>query len=107
MQDRSVPNWEIVWISVRKMHIGSVISMISRCMNMISEEKKMIFTHNPFSMPQGGLEALETMNPEEYSGIPVRYRLQRCGTFLRSSQKPRYEDHGKGIRNCRVYRREI
>ena len=30
-----------------------------------SEEKKMIFTHNPFSMPQGGLEALETMNPED------------------------------------------
>ncbi len=29
------------------------------------ETKKMIFTHNPFSMPQGGLEALETKNPEE------------------------------------------
>jgi len=27
------------------------------------EEKKIIFTHNPFSMPQGGLEALNTMNP--------------------------------------------
>lgn len=27
------------------------------------EEKKTIFTHNPFSMPQGGLEALNTMNP--------------------------------------------
>ena len=29
------------------------------------EEKKMDFTHNPFSMPQGGLEALNTMNPED------------------------------------------
>ena len=29
------------------------------------EEKKMIFTHNPFSMPQGGLEALNTKKPEE------------------------------------------
>lgn len=29
------------------------------------EEKKMIFTHNPFSMPQGGLEALQTKAPEE------------------------------------------
>ena len=29
------------------------------------EEKKMIFTHNPFSMPQGGLEVLNTKNPEE------------------------------------------
>ncbi len=29
------------------------------------EAKKIIFTHNPFSMPQGGLEALETMKPED------------------------------------------
>ena len=29
------------------------------------ETKKMEFTHNPYSMPQGGLEALETMDPEE------------------------------------------
>ena len=29
------------------------------------DEKKMDFTHNPFSMPQGGLEALNTMNPED------------------------------------------
>lgn len=27
------------------------------------EEKKIIFTHNPFSMPQGGLEALENKDP--------------------------------------------
>lgn len=27
------------------------------------EEKKIGFTHNPFSMPQGGLEALNTKNP--------------------------------------------
>lgn len=27
------------------------------------EEKKMIFTHNPFSMPQGGLKALEEKDP--------------------------------------------
>ena len=27
------------------------------------ETKKIGFTHNPFSMPQGGLEALDTMNP--------------------------------------------
>lgn len=29
------------------------------------EEKKYIFTHNPFSMPQGGLEALNTKSPED------------------------------------------
>jgi aspartyl-tRNA synthetase len=27
------------------------------------EEKKIDFSHNPFSMPQGGLEALETKDP--------------------------------------------
>ena len=27
------------------------------------EEKKVEFAHNPFSMPQGGLDALETMDP--------------------------------------------
>lgn len=29
------------------------------------EEKKYIFTHNPFSMPQGGLDALNEKKPEE------------------------------------------
>ncbi len=29
------------------------------------EEKKIDFSHNPFSMPQGGLEALENMDPLE------------------------------------------
>ncbi len=29
------------------------------------DEKKVDFSHNPFSMPQGGLEALETMDPLE------------------------------------------
>jgi len=27
------------------------------------QDKKIDFSHNPFSMPQGGMEALETMNP--------------------------------------------
>ena len=30
-----------------------------------NEENKYIFTHNPFSMPQGGLEALNTKEPSE------------------------------------------
>lgn len=29
------------------------------------ETKQIGFTHNPFSMPQGGLEALNTMDPLE------------------------------------------
>ena len=31
-------------------------------------EKKLDFSHNPFSMPQGGLEALNTMSPEDILG---------------------------------------
>ena len=31
-------------------------------------EKKLDFSHNPFSMPQGGLEALKTMDPEDILG---------------------------------------
>lgn len=32
------------------------------------KEKKLDFSHNPFSMPQGGLEALETMDPLKIKG---------------------------------------
>jgi len=32
------------------------------------KEKKIDFSHNPFSMPQGGLEALETMDPLDIKG---------------------------------------
>ncbi len=31
-------------------------------------EKKLDFSHNPFSMPQGGMEALENMKPEDILG---------------------------------------
>jgi aspartyl-tRNA synthetase len=31
-------------------------------------EKKIDFSHNPFSMPQGGIDALNTMNPEDILG---------------------------------------
>jgi len=33
------------------------------------EEKKVDFSHNPFSMPQGGLEALESMDPLDVLGF--------------------------------------
>lgn len=46
------------------------------------ETKKMEFTHNPFSMPQGGLEALETMNPEEI--LAYQYDIVCNGVELSS-----------------------
>ena len=47
-----------------------------------NETKKMIFTHNPFSMPQGGLEALETKNPEEI--LAYQYDIVCNGVELSS-----------------------
>ena len=43
---------------------------------------KIIFTHNPFSMPQGGLEALETMEPTEI--LAYQYDLVCNGIELAS-----------------------
>ena len=41
------------------------------------DDKKIDFSHNPFSMPQGGLEALTSQDPADDQGVPVRHRLQR------------------------------
>ncbi len=46
------------------------------------EEKKMVFTHNPFSMPQGGLEALNTQKPEEI--LAYQYDIVCNGVELSS-----------------------
>jgi aspartyl-tRNA synthetase len=46
------------------------------------EEQKIDFSHNPFSMPQGGLEALETMEPEDI--LAYQYDLVCNGVELSS-----------------------
>jgi len=46
------------------------------------EEQKIDFSHNPFSMPQGGLEALDTMEPEEV--LAYQYDLVCNGVELSS-----------------------
>lgn len=46
------------------------------------EAKQMIFTHNPFSMPQGGLEALNTKAPEEI--LAYQYDIVCNGVELSS-----------------------
>ena len=46
------------------------------------DEKKMDFTHNPFSMPQGGLEALNTMSPEDI--LAYQYDIVCNGVELSS-----------------------
>ena len=46
------------------------------------DDGKVIFTHNPFSMPQGGLEALETMNPVDI--LAYQYDIVCNGVELSS-----------------------
>ena len=46
------------------------------------EQKKIIFTHNPFSMPQGGLEALTTTDPLEL--LAYQYDIVCNGVELSS-----------------------
>ncbi len=46
------------------------------------ETKKPAFTHNPFSMPQGGLEALHTMDP--YEILAYQYDIVCNGVELSS-----------------------
>ena len=46
------------------------------------EEKKIIFTHNPFSMPQGGLDALNNKDPEEI--LAYQYDIVCNGVELSS-----------------------
>ena len=47
-----------------------------------TDEKKRDFTHNPFSMPQGGLEALNTMKPEDI--LAYQYDIVCNGVELSS-----------------------
>ena len=54
-----------------------------------NEEKKYIFTHNPFSMPQGGLEALNTKEPSEI--LAYQYDIV-CNGFELSSGAVRNHD---------------
>ena len=46
------------------------------------DEKKIDFSHNPFSMPQGGLEALETLDPLEV--LAYQYDIVCNGVELSS-----------------------
>jgi aspartyl-tRNA synthetase len=46
------------------------------------ESKKIIFSHNPFSMPQGGMEALNTKNPLEI--LAYQYDIVCNGVELSS-----------------------
>ncbi len=71
------------------------------------DDKKIDFSHNPFSMPQGGIEALDkaaAAGNEAISrpqGLPVRPRLQWLRDRLRLDPQPRPRDDGEGVRHRR------
>ena len=48
----------------------------------LDEDKNLSFSHNPFSMPQGGLEALENQNPLDI--VAYQYDLVCNGIELSS-----------------------
>ena len=68
------------------------------------EEKKIDFSHNPFSMPQGrprGAGGGREAGPRGAAGaqgLPVRHRLQRLRARLGLDPQPRAGDHGEGVR---------
>ena len=63
------------------------------------DEKKIDFAHNPFSMPQGGIEALNGEDPLSHQGVPVRHGLQRLRDRLRRHPQPSAGNHGQGVRD--------
>ncbi len=70
----------------------------------LNEETGQIdFSHNPFSMPQGGMEALEHAGPADDQGVPVRHRLQRRGAVIRRDPQPSAGHHDPGVRDRGLY----
>ena len=76
------------------------------------DEKKIDFSHNPFSMP--------AIEPEEFlaldrgrqgahpqaHGLPVRHRLQRLRDRLRRDPQPSPRHHEEGVRDRRLRRED-
>ena len=66
------------------------------------DEKKIDFAHNPFSMPQGGIDALNGQDPLGHQGISIRYGLQRIRDRKRRHPQPSAGDDGQGLRDGRA-----
>ena len=69
------------------------------------EEKKLEFSHNPFSMPQGGLEALRQGSPRD-QGVPVRRCLQRLRARVGRHPQPSSRGHAESLRDRGLRRRD-
>ena len=63
---------------------------------------KIDFSHNPFSMPQGGLEALETKDPLDILAWQYDIVCNGIGAVLRRDPEPRARGHAQGLRDRRL-----
>ena len=72
------------------------------------EEKKIDFSHNPFSMPNFDHDAFLALDPNDRDtilgdqGLPVRHRLQRRGTVFRRDPQSQAGDHEESLRHRRL-----
>ena len=72
----------------------------------LNEETGQIdFSHNPFTMPQGGHGGAEHAGPADHQGVPVRHRLQRHRAVLGRDPQPSAGHHDPGLRDRRLQRR--
>ena len=65
------------------------------------EEKKIDFAHNPFSMPQGGIDALDNQDPLDIKAF--QYDMVCNGFEIASGRHPQPSagNHGQGVRDRR------
>ena len=74
------------------------------------DDKKIDFSHNPFSMPQMehdaflALDAADETPSARSQGLPVRHRLQRRGAVLGSDPEPSSRHDAQGFRAGRLRR---
>ncbi len=66
------------------------------------DDKKIDFSHNPFSMPQGGLDALDTMDPLDILAWQYDIVSQWRGAVLRGDPKPPSRHHAPRVRDRRL-----
>ena len=70
-----------------------------------NEETGLIeFSHNPFSMPQGGMRGAAEHGSADDQGLPVRHRLQRRRAVVRRDPQPSPGHHAEGVRHRRLRR---
>jgi hypothetical protein len=71
------------------------------------EAKKVDFSHNPFSMPQGELEALETKDPLDILAYQYDIVCNGVELSLRRDPEPPPGHHVQGVRDRRLQPEEV